>query len=58
MTNFIIFLYGMFSGIVTTAALIVARDYVIKQLEQGWAGSAPTTRQAIKASLDRSKKPY
>lgn len=58
LNDIMLYLYGILTGLSTVAALIIARNMIIKRLEHGWAGSAPETLQAIKASLDKSEKPY
>jgi hypothetical protein len=58
MNEFIMYLYGISTGIMMIGVLLYAKRQIEKAIFHGFAGSAPKAKDALKANLDKSERPY
>jgi len=58
MTEVLLYLYGMITGLALAGTIMYIGHLISKAFNHGWAGSPPKTVDAIKASLDKTERPY
>jgi hypothetical protein len=58
MNEFIMYLYGISTGIMMIGVLLYAKRQIEKAIFHGFAGSAPKTKDAIKTKLNKRTKDW
>jgi hypothetical protein len=58
MNDLLLYLYGIITGLAIAASIMYVGNLIEKAFKAGFAGSAPSTKQAVKANFDKTERPY
>ena len=58
MNNLVMYLYGITTGMIIVGTLLYVKHKIEQAIYHGFAGSAPKFKDAVKAKLDTTERPY